>query len=186
MSDHSSLTGGIAERYATALFDLATEAKVVDAVEKDLDGLDGLLKESVELRRLVTSPLFSREDQAKAMGAVLDKAGAHKITKNFVGLVARNRRLFALPNMIAAFRQLLADERGEVTARVTSARALKDKQVEALKKALHAALGKDVKLDLAVDEELLGGLIVKVGSRMIDSSIRTKLNNLKIAMKEAG
>ncbi len=186
MSNTPSLTGGLAERYANALFDLARDAGDVEAVERDLDGLDGILEDNGDLRRLVTSAVFSRDDQGRAMTAIMDRGNARPLTRNFVGLVARNRRLFALPGMIQAFKDRASKERGEVRATVTSARPMTDEQADDLAKALSQSLGKSVALDLLVDESLLGGLVVKVGSRMIDSSIRTKLNNLKIVMKEAG
>ncbi len=186
MSDHPSITGGLAGRYASALFDLAQEAKAVETIEADLKGLNGLIDASADLRLLIKSAVFSREDQGAALGALLKKGGAHDLTRNFVGLVTRNRRLFVLPDMIKAFVALAARGRGEITAAVTSARPLNDSQVTELKAALKKSLGRDVALDMSVDADLLGGLVVQVGSRMIDSSIRTKLNNLKIAMKEAG
>ncbi|MGF1454358.1 MAG: F0F1 ATP synthase subunit delta [Alphaproteobacteria bacterium] len=186
MSNTPSLTGGLAERYANALFDLAKEAGSVEAVEADLSGLDTALTNSDALRRLTTSAVFSRDEQGRAMAALLERGGAASLTRNFVGLLARNRRLFALPGMIQAFKDRAARERGEVRATVTSARPMSDEQANELATALSQSLGKSVALDLMVDEGLLGGLVVKVGSRMIDSSIRTKLNNLKIAMKEAG
>ncbi len=186
VSDHSPMIGGIAGRYAQALFDLARDAGNVDRVESDLNGLKQAMADSADLRRFVTSPVFSREEQAAGMAAILEKAGVDDLTRRFVGLVARNRRLFALPGMINAFAHLAAEDRGEITASVTSARSLDETQQKNLRAALKTALGQDVNLQMDVDPDLLGGLVVKVGSRMIDTSIRTKLNNLKIAMKEAG
>ena len=180
------MIGGIAGRYAVALFDLAEGASALDAVEADLNGFARVISRSDDLRRLLTSPVYSRDQQQGALDAILDKAGAHRLTRNFIGLVARNRRLFVLEDMIRAFSVLMAQKRGEITAQVTSARALSDMQRDELTQALKKSLGHDVALDLSVDERLLGGLIVQVGSRMVDASIRTKLNNLKIAMKEAG
>lgn len=174
----------MAGRYATALFDLAVENKALEAVDGDLANLDAMLAASADLRRLVRSPVFSAEDQQRSMSALLDKAGVEGLVANFVGLIARNRRLFALPAMIEAFRTLLARHRGEVTAEVTSATALSDAQTSALKAALKASLGQDVQMAMRVEPDLLGGLIVKVGSRMVDSSLRTKLNSLKVAMRE--
>lgn len=182
-SDHP--VSGVAGRYATALFELADAQSALDAVAADLRGINAMLNESADLVRLVRSPIFSADEQARAFGAVLDKAGASGLVKNFVGLVIRNRRLFALPDMISAYTSLLAQKRGEVTADVTTAHALGDAQVESLKAALKSATGRDVLINTKVDASLLGGLVVKVGSRMIDSSLRTKLNSLKIAMKEA-
>lgn len=177
---------GMAGRYANALFDLAKDAKAIDAIEKDMAGLARALHDSDDLRRMLRSPVFSAEEQAGAIEAIADKSGANDLTKNFLGLVARNRRLFALGDMAVGLRQLVAKHRGEVTAEVTSAAALDDKHIEELKKTLAASVGKDVQLTTKVDPGLLGGLVVKLGSRMIDTSIRTKLNNLKIAMKEVG
>ena len=186
----SSLTSGVAGRYAAALFELAQNAKggakAIDAVESELTGIQTLLDESDDLRRLVESPAFTADDQATALAAVLDKAGVKGLTAQFIGVVASNRRLFALPGMIKAFRQMAADKRGERSAEVTSAVALNKTQREALAKSLKEKLGTDVALQEAVDPSILGGLIVKVGSRMIDTSLKTKLNALKYAMKEVG
>lgn len=184
-SDHTP-TGGIAGRYALAFFDVAAEANALDTAEKDLAGLRDLINESADLRRLIANPVFTRDQQAAAFNAVLDAARADKLTRNFIGLVTRNRRLFALPAIIREFLSLAAARRGELTARVTSARALSKAQQDSLAASLKAALDRDVKLDLHVDADLIGGLVVQVGSRMVDTSIRTKLNNLKTVMKEAG
>ncbi|MAU61010.1 F0F1 ATP synthase subunit delta [Parvibaculum sp.] len=182
-SDHP--VSGVAGRYATALFELAEAQGALDAVAGDLDGIRAMLNESEDLLRLVRSPIFSADEQGRAFAAILDKAGASTLVKNFVGLVIRNRRLFALPDMISAYKAILAAKRGEMTADVTSAHALSGAQIESLKAALKSATGRDVNINTKVDAGLLGGLVVKVGSRMIDSSLRTKLNSLKIAMKEA-
>ena len=182
-SDHP--VSGVAGRYATALFELAEAQGALDAVAADLGKISAMLGASEDLKRLVRSPIFGADEQGRAFGAVLEKAGISGLVKNFAGLVIRNRRLFALPDMISAYGALLAQKRGEVTAQVTSAHPLGDAQVESLKAALKSATGRDVRIDTKVDAGLLGGLIVKVGSRMIDSSLRTKLNSLKIAMKEA-
>jgi F-type H+-transporting ATPase subunit delta len=179
-------TTGVSGRYATALYELADQAGALDTVAGDLENLSDLINSSDDLTRLVRSPVFSAEDQDRAMGAVMDRAGFQKLTRNFVGVVIRNQRISALQNMGRAYAQMLATARGEITAQVTSAHVLGDPQVAALKDALNAAMGRDVQLETNVDKGLLGGLIVKVGSRMIDSSLRTKLNNLKFAMKEAG
>jgi len=179
-------TTGVAGRYATALYELAEQAGELDAVASDLENLSDLINGSDDLKRLVESPVFSAEDQGRAMGAIMDRGGFQKLTQNFVGVVIRNRRISALQDMGRAYTQMLATARGEITAQVTSAHVLGDPQVAALKEALNAAMGRDVQLETSVDKGLLGGLIVKVGSRMIDSSLRTKLNNLKFAMKEAG
>jgi F-type H+-transporting ATPase subunit delta len=177
---------GVAGRYALALFELAKEEQALDAVEADLLRFNEALGASADLTRLVKSPVFSADEQGKALAGVLDKIEIGGLTKNFLLLVARNRRLFAVPDMITAFRAMLARERGETSASVTAATKLTETQITALKQALQAALGKEVMLDERVDPSLLGGLIVKVGSRMIDSSLRTRLNSLKIAMKEVG
>jgi F-type H+-transporting ATPase subunit delta len=180
------IVAGMAGRYATALFELAREQKALDAVKADLERFDALLAESADLDRLVRSPVFTSEQQLKAIGAVLDKSGISGIAANFVRLVARNRRLFAIRPMIRAFRHLLARHRGEVSADVTVAEPLSDAHLGALREALKSVTGgKDIELDVKVDPAIIGGLVVKLGSRMVDSSLRTKLNAIKFAMKEA-
>lgn len=186
LSAENTISSGIAGRYATALFDLALEAKQVEAVESDLALIKGMMSESADLAWLVRSPLISRDDQAKAMAAVLEKLGVNDLVRRFVGTVALNRRLFAISGMIESFGALLSAHRGEVVANVTSAKTLSKDQLEAVSSALKAAIGSDVSVNAAVDESLIGGMIVKVGSRMVDSSIRTKLQNLKFAMKGVG
>jgi F-type H+-transporting ATPase subunit delta len=185
VTDRTASISGVAQRYASALFELALDDSALEAVEADLLAFRGLLNESADLRRLVSSPVFSAEDQERAVGALADKAGITSLVGNLVRLTARNRRLFALPDIIRGFRAMLADHRGEITADVTSARPLSDTQTAALKTAMKASLGKDVTIDSRVDPAILGGLIVKVGSRMVDSSIRTKLNIMKSRLKEA-
>ena len=180
------IVSGVPGRYATALFELALESGSVDTVLDELTRFDALIDGSDDLNRLVLSPVFSTDAQVRALGAILDGAGISGLTSNFVKLVARNRRLFAIQGIISAFGKLVANHRGEVSAEVTSAVALSDEQVASLKANLKSVLGKDAQLVQHVDPNLLGGLIVKVGSCMIDSSIRTKLNSLKIAMKEVG
>ena len=175
----------MAGRYATALFELAESEGSFDAVAADLARIRALLEESADLKRLVLSPVFSADEQGRALAAVLDRAGIKGLVANFVGLVVRNRRLFALSEMITGFTHLLARKRGEMSADVVSAHPLSDAQLANLKSALKAGTGRDVQINAYVDAGLLGGLVVKVGSRMIDSSLRTKLNSLKIAMKEA-
>lgn len=175
----------MAGRYATALFELADAGNSLDATAADLGGIASLINESDDLRRLVLSPVFGADDQARAFAAVLEKVGIKGLVANFVGLVIQNRRLFALPDMIRGFNGLLAVKRGEVTADVTSAHPLNDAQIQSLKASLKTATGRDVQLNTNVDASLLGGLVVKVGSRMIDSSLKTKLTSLKLAMKEA-
>ena len=175
----------MAGRYATALFDLALEANAVEAVKADLDRFDALVADSADLRRLVRSPIFSADEQLQALAAVLDRVGIRGLAANFLKLAASNRRLFAVRDMIKAFRALVARHKGEATAEVTVAEPLKDAHGDALRAALKSVTGKDVDLDVKVDPAILGGLVVKVGSRMVDTSLRTKLNAIKHAMKEA-
>jgi F-type H+-transporting ATPase subunit delta len=170
-------------RYATAVFDLAAEERAIDQMASDLNALKALLQASPELARLVRSPLFSREDQAKGMEAVLKKVGVGPLARKLVLLLAQKRRLFALSDVIRAFEQLLARQRGEIAAQVTSARSLSKAETDELRRTLKAKLGRDPKLELSVDPSLLGGLRLKIGSRMIDSSLRTKLEGLRAAMK---
>ncbi len=176
----------MAGRYAAALFELAKEQGHLAQVETDLKTFQAMLDESEDLRRLVRSPVISADEQAKALSALLGKAGISALSTNFFQLIARNRRLFAVADMLKDFRALLAAERGEVGADIASAHPLTPDQMTALKDALRAQVGKDVQVNARVDPNLLGGLIVKLGSRMIDSSLRTKLNNLKVAMKGIG
>ena len=185
MTDRAASISGVAQRYASALFELARDESALESVEADLAAFRGLLNDSADLRRLVSSPVFSADDQERAVGAVTDKAGITGLVGNLVRLIARNRRLFTLPDIITGFQAMLAGHRGEITADVTSARPLSDAQTSALKAAMKASLGKDVTIDSRVDPTILGGLIVKVGSRMIDSSIKTKLNIMKSRLKEA-
>lgn len=186
MAEKAVTVSGVAERYAAALFDLARDENALDAVAGDLTNFQALLDESEDLTRLVRSPVFSADEQTRAVTAVLDKAGIKGLAANLIKVAAANRRLFAVPEMIVAYRRMLSKERGEIFASVTSAEPLSDSQVAALKAALKDAMGKDVLLDQKVDAALIGGLIVQVGSRMIDTSLRTKLNAMKYAMKEAG
>jgi F-type H+-transporting ATPase subunit delta len=173
-------------RYATALFELAEADQAFDEVERDLARFGGMMDSSEDLARMIRSPVFSADEQERAVAAVLDKAGIGGLTGNFIKLVARNRRLFAIRDMIKSYRALLAEHRGEVTAEVTSAETLSDAQLGALKDELRISIGRDVQIETRIDASLLGGLVVKVGSRMVDSSLRTKLQSLKIAMKEVG
>jgi F-type H+-transporting ATPase subunit delta len=177
------MTASMAGRYAAALFELAKEQRQLPQVEADLKAFQTMLDGSDDLRRLVRSPVISAIDQAKALTSLLGKAGMSGVTSNFLQLIARNRRLFAVADILKDFRTLLARERGEVSADVASAHPLTPDQMNALKDQLRAQVGKDVQINTRVDPNLLGGLIVKVGSRMIDSSLRTKLDNLKVAMK---
>lgn len=179
-----TIVSGMAGRYATALFELASEAGAVDSVKAELDRLSALIAESADLARLVKSPVFSAEDQLKAISAILDQMGISGLAGNFVKLVAQNRRLFALPRMILDYTALVAAARGETTAQVTVAAPLSDAHFATLKEALAEKTGKDVTLDVTVDPSILGGLIVKLGSRMVDASLKTKLNSIRHAMKE--
>ena len=175
--------GGLAGRYANAVFELAQDQKAVDAVSADLSSLRRAIETSPDLARLVRSPVFSAEDQAKALSAILEKMGAHPLATKFVLLLAQKRRLFVLDQIIAAYEHLVAKSRGETEAEVTSTRHLKDDEIAELKAMLKSKLGKEPRLNSRIDPTLLGGLIVKVGSRMIDSSLRTKLDSLRAAMK---
>lgn len=175
----------VAQRYAAALFDLVLEKDALKKVEPQLARLRTAVEESADLRRLTLSPVFNAETKKAAIMAVLDKAGAHDIIRNFVGLMAENGRLAALGDTIAAFMRMAAARRGEVSAEVLSARSLTADQEKALRAQIEGAVGKSVTLQTAVDPDLLGGLVVKVGSQMIDSSLRTKLNRLRQTLKEA-
>lgn len=186
MSGEDPITTGMAGRYATALFELASGPKALKSVESDLMAFRAMLDSSTDLNRLVRSPVFSADEQQRALAAILKKAGIKGLTANFLNLVARNRRLFAIRDMIRAFEALLAQHRGEVTAEVASASKLSPAQTKALKAALKAAIKQDIQISTQVDPTLLGGLVVKVGSRMVDTSLRTNLNNLKFVMKEVG
>ena len=186
MSEPASISTGIAARYASAVFDLAKEGGSLAALETDIDAIDAALSESDDLRALINSPLYSREEQTTAISAVAAKMGLTDTTGNTLKLLGEKRRLFILPQLIAALRAQLAEEKGEVTAEVTSAKALTKTQSDKLAKSLKATVGKDVKINAAVDESLIGGLIVKVGSKMIDTSIRSKLSALQNTMKEVG
>ncbi|MBS9721524.1 F0F1 ATP synthase subunit delta [Tianweitania sp. BSSL-BM11] len=186
MAQSTSLIAGVADRYAGSLFDLARDTNSIPAVETDLGRFEALLAESEDLTRLVKSPVFSAEEQEKAIAAVLAKAGITGLVANFLQVVAQNRRLFAVPGMIKAFRRIAAEHRGETTADVTTAHALTDTQESELKAALKSIANKDVSINVTVDPTLLGGLVVKMGSRQIDTSLKTKLASLKLALKEVG
>ncbi len=185
MASQSGRVSGIAGRYASALYDLADEQKLLDEVADDLRSLRAMLAESEDLRRLVRSPVLKRDEQARALAAVAERAGFSQLTRNFIGVVARNRRLFALSGMIEGYLRILADRRGEVAARVSAARPLSEAQRAALTDALREVVGGKVTVDVDVDPSLLGGLIVQVGSRMFDSSLRSKLQRMQLAMKGA-
>lgn len=186
MAGEDKTVSGMAGRYASALFELANEAGQVDQVQADLARFSALLEGSEDLRRLVKSPVFSSEDQAKAVGALLAKAGIGGLAANLLKVVAANRRLFAVEGIIRGFNALVAKSRGEIVAEVTVAEALSPTHASSLSSALKDVLGKEPKIDVKVDPAILGGLIVKVGSRMIDTSLRTKLNAIRTAMKEVG
>jgi F-type H+-transporting ATPase subunit delta len=181
----SEATGvsGLAGRYATALFELADEQKLLDAVAADLGALTALLDESGDLRRMIRSPVLSRENQAAAMAVLVQRAGLGPLTAKFIAIVAQNRRLFALPQIITGYQRLLAELRGEVTAEVTAAQDLSKPQVTALNEQLKRAVGSKVAVQVRVDPAIIGGLVVKVGSRMVDGSLRTKLQRLQLAMR---
>lgn len=179
----ASLVSGVAERYGSALFELARDANSLDGVAADIGRFEALIAESGDLRRLIRSPVFSADSQLAAVTALLDRAGIGGLLGNFVKLAARNRRLFALEGMFRSYRAFTAGHRGEVTAEVVSAEPLRESHVADLKTSLQSLTGKTVAMQTTVDPSLLGGLIVKVGSRMIDSSLRSKLAQLKTALK---
>jgi F-type H+-transporting ATPase subunit delta len=183
VENSGGIQASLAGRYATALFQLARDERKLDAVGAGLEGLRDALRESEDLRRLIASPLVSREEALKAVRATAESMKLDPITSNFLGVLAQNRRLGQLPAVIRFFNLLAAAHRGETTAEVVSARPLDDEQIAAIKSNLKGRLGRDVNVDLSVDPAILGGLVVKVGSQMIDGSIRTKLNNLASAMK---
>ena len=186
MAADGTIVEGVAGRYASALFDLAKDSSNISEVEANLVKFQGLLDMSDDLKTMVRSPVIAAADQAKALDAVLTKVGISGLSANFFKMVAANRRLFAVQDIIKAFRAIAAKARGEVTAEVTSAVALNDAQTAELKQTLKASVGKDVTLNARVDPSLLGGLIVKVGSRMADSSLRTKLQSLKTQLGGSG
>ncbi|HUO93398.1 MAG TPA: F0F1 ATP synthase subunit delta [Rhizomicrobium sp.] len=183
MATEEPLISGLAGRYATALFELAQEERAVETVERDFANLKALVESSSDLRLLVRAPVFSRKEQEKGMDAVLRRMEAAPLTLRFVLLLASKGRLFALIDVIRTFELLVAKQRGEVRAQVTSAHPLSDAQIADLKAILKSRLGRDARLDAKVDPSLLGGLVVKVGSRMIDSSLRTKLDGLRAALR---
>jgi F-type H+-transporting ATPase subunit delta len=176
----------MAGRYATALFELALEGNALAPVEADLERFDRLIVESPDLARLVRSPVFTTEEQTKALSAVLGRVGIDGLAAKFLKLVASNRRLFAVRAMIKDYRALVAAHRGEVRAEVTVAERLNEAHLAAIKDALQAVTAKNVEVDVHVDPAIIGGLVVKLGSRMVDSSLRTKLNAIRHAMKEVG
>ncbi len=186
MSEPASISSGIAARYAKAVFELAKESKKVKAVEADLDALETALTDSQEFNALISSPIYSRGEQSEAVAALSKKMGLSPIVSNTLSLMASKRRLYILPQLLSALRAAIAEDKGEVTAEVTSAKALTKTQSDKLAKVLAGRVGKTVKVNATVDETLIGGLVVKVGSKMIDTSIASKLNSLQNAMKEVG
>ncbi len=186
VSEPASISSGIAVRYATAVFELAKEAKSLAPLEANLDDLSAALDASAEFRALIGSPVLSRGDQGAAITAIADKMGLVPELKNGLALMAAKRRLFVLPQLVAILGRMIAEDKGEVSAEVTSAKALSKAQANKLAKTLKARIGRDVKLKATVDESLIGGLVVKVGSKMIDTSIRSRLDSLQNAMKEVG
>lgn len=186
VSETASISTGIAGRYATAIFELAKDGKALDTLEADLTVLDDALSGSADFRDLISSPLYSRSAQGNAIAVIASKMGLSDLLKNTLGLMASKRRLFVLPQLVGELRARIADEKGEVVAEVTSATKLSADQEKELAKTLKARVGKDVNLKSSVDEKLIGGLVVKVGSRMIDTSVRSKLAALQNTMKEVG
>lgn len=182
----STYSGGIARRYATAVFEIASGEDALDALEADVGALRAALAESADLRELTTSPIYGREQQLAGIGAVAERMSLGATTSNALRLMATKRRLFVVPKMLDMLDAMIADARGEVTAEVTSAQPLSDAQRGALAESLKKSVGRDVKINQTVDEGIIGGLIVKVGSKMIDTSIRSKLTQLQSTMKEAG
>lgn len=186
MASETTGVSGLAERYAAALFDLADERHALDAVAGDLRELRAMLHASGDLTRMLRSPVLTRDEQGKAVAALADRAGLSPLTRDFLGVVARNRRLFAVPEMIEAYLRNLAQRRGEVTAEVTVAQPLNEARQTALTEQLRRSVGARVAIDIRVDPALLGGMIVKVGSRMVDASLSSRLQRLRLAMRAAG
>ncbi len=185
MSETASISSGIAARYATAVFELSNDAKGLKSLETDINALSAALQGSADLKTLLTSPLYSRDEQAGAVAAIAKKMKLSATMANTLALMASKRRLFVVPHMLTALREKLAEQKGEVTADVVSAKALTKAQSDKLAKTLKASVGSDVIINATVDESLIGGLVVKVGSKMIDTSVRAKLNALQNTMKEA-
>jgi F-type H+-transporting ATPase subunit delta len=186
VSEPASISAGIAARYATAIFEIAQSNDNLDTLETGISELSTALAESQDLRDMIASPLVPRTQQAAAILAIADKMGLPPVLRNGLGLMAEKRRLFVVPQLLAALRAMIAEARGEITADVTSAKALSDAQTAKLAETLTARMGKTVTLNTTVDDALIGGLVVKVGSKMIDTSIRSKLASLQNAMKEVG
>lgn len=186
MSESVSISTGIADRYATAVFEIAESEGAIDALSADLDQIEAALADSEDFKSLITSPVYSREEQGKAVTAIAGKMGLGKTLSNALGLMASKRRLFVLPQLAAALRNKIADAKGIVTAEVTAAGELTEAQTAALAAVLKDKAGKDVDMSISVDESLIGGMIVKMGSQMIDTSVRARLDALKNSMKEVG
>ena len=184
VSETASISSGIAARYATAIFELSLDAKALPKLEAGVDDLADALDASDDLREMIASPVISRDAQGAAISAIAKKMKLPAELAQGLGLMAEKRRLFALPQLVRALRDMIADHKGEMTADVTSATALTKAQSDKLAKTLKSNVGKDVKINATVDESLIGGLVVKVGSKMIDSSIRSRLNALQNSMKE--
>ena len=183
MENSGGIQASLSGRYALALFELARDGKQIDSVGAGLATLKRALAESADLRTLTSSPLIGRDDAGRAIAAVAQSLKLDSLTTNFVGVLAQNRRLFQLPAVIRAYETLVSNHKGETRAEVTSAHPLDAQQIEALKAKLKTRIGRDVAVDLAVDPAILGGLVVQIGSQMIDGSIRTRLNSLAQAMK---
>jgi F-type H+-transporting ATPase subunit delta len=186
VASESTGVSGLAERYAAALYELADELKALDEVAGDLRTLRAMVDESADLRRLIRSPVLARSAQGAAVAALAERAELQGVTRNFLGLLAKNRRLFALPETITGFLARLAARRGEATAQVTAAQELSPAQRENLMEQLRRAVGQKVTIDVLIDPSLLGGLVVKLGSRMVDASLKSKLHRLERAMKGVG
>lgn len=183
-SQAETMVSGVAGRYASALFELARDERAVDAVAGDLDRFNALIRESPDLQRLVRSPVFTAEEQGKAVGAILDQAGISGLAGNFIRLVTTNRRLFALPDMIRAYRKLVAESKGIVRAEVRLAEPPSDRVLNDIKAALREVANAEVDVDVKVDPNLIGGMVVQMSSRMVDASLRTRLNAIRLAMRE--
>ena len=186
MSEPASISSGIAERYATAIFEISKEGKSLKQLEANLNDLGAALADSADLRDLISSPVVSRADQGAAIATIGTKMGLEKVLQNGLGLMAEKRRLFVLPQLVKQLQDMIAEDKGEMTAEVVSAKELTKAQSDKLAKTLKARMGKAVNINATVDESLIGGLVVKVGSKMIDTSIRSRLNSLQNAMKEVG
>ena len=186
VSESASISSGIAARYATAIFELALEGKSLKVLEGDVDALSAALNDSEDFADLISSPVYARDQQSTAIGAIAAKMGLSDIVTNALRLMATKRRLFVLPHLLRALGDMIAEEKGEVTADVVAAKALTKAQSDKLASSLKATIGKTVKINATVDESLIGGLVVKVGSKMIDTTIRSKLSALQNTMKEVG